>query len=239
MFLTRCAPTIENRDVLKEYYKKGQAAMICANHNSWMDIPFLGYTAGWRNYKLVSKAELGKVPILGKAIKVGGHVMVDRSSRRSQLQTLKDGMKWLKVSPPTTNHLVCVKTSVWLLIFAVENRMVFISARIQRGLGQRAAVSESSRTVPSRWLTRRVPRSFLCPLWGAQRQCHTTGCSLCVHLIFARWLSTNQSLRMTRQRRNSPKRFEIPSLKDCPMTKSLSYYHHSFLHSLSMLHRVR
>ncbi len=46
---------------------------------------------------MISKAELGKVPILGRSIKVGGHVMVDRTNRRSQLMTLKAGMQWLKV----------------------------------------------------------------------------------------------------------------------------------------------
>ena len=72
--------------------------MFVANHNSWMDIPFVGIAVGWRNYKLISKAELGRVPILGKAISIGGHVMVDRSSRKSQIMTLKSGMQWLKVS---------------------------------------------------------------------------------------------------------------------------------------------
>lgn len=62
-----------------------------------MDIPFLGATVGWRNYKLVSKKELGKVPILGKAIRVGGHIMVDRLDRRSQVETLKKGIQYLKV----------------------------------------------------------------------------------------------------------------------------------------------
>ena len=73
--------------------------MFVANHNSWMDIPFVGYTIGWRNYKLISKKELEKVPILGLAIRLGGHIMVDRSNRRSQLNTLKSGMQMLKVSP--------------------------------------------------------------------------------------------------------------------------------------------
>ena len=71
--------------------------MFVANHNSWLDIPFVGHTIGWRNYKLVSKAELGKVPILGRAIKTGGHIMVDRTDRRSQLMTLKGGIQMLKV----------------------------------------------------------------------------------------------------------------------------------------------
>jgi 1-acyl-sn-glycerol-3-phosphate acyltransferase len=86
--------------------------MFVANHNSWMDIPFMGITVGWRNYKLISKAELGKVPILGKAIALGGHVMVDRSDRKSQLKTLKLGMQWLKVSESeyNSNITVCYST---------------------------------------------------------------------------------------------------------------------------------
>ena len=71
-------------------------AMYVANHSSWMDIPFLGYTIGLRNYKIIAKKELSKVPILGKAIKVAGNVMVDRTNRRSQLATLKCGIQYLK-----------------------------------------------------------------------------------------------------------------------------------------------
>lgn len=93
---TRSYPVIENKDILDKFFKEGRAAMFVANHNSWMDIPFVGVTVGWRNYKLISKAELGKVPILGKAILLGGHVMVDRSNRKSQIMTLKAGMQWLK-----------------------------------------------------------------------------------------------------------------------------------------------
>lgn len=95
--LTRMWPKITNRDILQRYYSQNRPAMIVANHNSWMDIPFLGVTIGWRNYKLVSKKELGRVPILGKSIKVGGHIMVDRADRKSQLRTLKAGINLLKV----------------------------------------------------------------------------------------------------------------------------------------------
>jgi 1-acyl-sn-glycerol-3-phosphate acyltransferase len=75
---------------------RGRPAMFVANHNSWMDIPFIGYTIGWRNYKLISKAELSRVPILGKAIRVGGHILVSRDDPRSQIKTLKQGMQSLK-----------------------------------------------------------------------------------------------------------------------------------------------
>lgn len=93
---TGCYPEVQNPEILEKFFKEGRAAMFVANHNSWMDIPFVGTTVGWRNYKLISKTELLKVPILGKAIEVGGHVIVDRASRRSQMRTLKSGMKWLK-----------------------------------------------------------------------------------------------------------------------------------------------
>lgn len=71
--------------------------MFVANHCSWDDIPFLGATIGWRNYKIVAKKELEKVPILGTAIRVAGNIEVDRSDRRSQLATLKKGIQYLKV----------------------------------------------------------------------------------------------------------------------------------------------
>lgn len=95
--LTRNFPRMENRDVLLDFYKQNKAAMFVGNHNSWMDIPFIGATIGWRNYKFVAKKELEKVPILGKAIMCAKNVCVDRSDRRSQIQTLKAGMNWLKV----------------------------------------------------------------------------------------------------------------------------------------------
>jgi 1-acyl-sn-glycerol-3-phosphate acyltransferase len=72
--------------------------MFVGNHNSWQDIPFMCMTIGWRiNHKIIAKAELTKVPILGKAIVQGGHVTVDRENRRGQIATLKTGMNWLKV----------------------------------------------------------------------------------------------------------------------------------------------
>uniref|UniRef100_A0A7S1XZP6 1-acyl-sn-glycerol-3-phosphate acyltransferase n=2 Tax=Grammatophora oceanica TaxID=210454 RepID=A0A7S1XZP6_9STRA len=96
MFLTRAHPRMEGKEKLLEFYKQNRAAMFVSNHNSWHDIPIVGHTIGWRNYKIVAKKELGKVPILGKAIKIGGHIMVDRTNRRSQFRTLKAGIDFLK-----------------------------------------------------------------------------------------------------------------------------------------------
>lgn len=98
MILTFQNPTYVNYDILKKIYKedKNKAYMFVSNHCSWQDIPYVGATIGWRNYKFIAKKELLKVPILGNAMTAGGHVLVDRSSRRSQLLTLKSGIDWLK-----------------------------------------------------------------------------------------------------------------------------------------------
>ncbi|KAL7520030.1 hypothetical protein ACHAWX_004781 [Stephanocyclus meneghinianus] len=95
MAFTGCFPKIENGEIIRNFHKSGRKAMFVSNHNSWMDIPFIGHTIGWHNYKFVAKKELEKVPILGKAIMVSKNVCVDRSDRKSQLMTLKQGMKWL------------------------------------------------------------------------------------------------------------------------------------------------
>ena len=70
--------------------------MFVANHCSWMDIPFVGVNVGWRNYKIIAKEELLKVPILSKSLTTAGHVMLDRSSRRSQFNAYKKGVQYLK-----------------------------------------------------------------------------------------------------------------------------------------------
>lgn len=98
MRLTQCYPVIRNRQIVTDFFKNGKEknAMFVANHCSWMDIPFMGATMGWRNYKIISKKELSVVPILGTAIRTGGHIMVTRDDRRSQVRTLKQGIGYLK-----------------------------------------------------------------------------------------------------------------------------------------------
>ena len=75
---------------------RNRPAMFVANHNSFMDIPYLGGTIGWRNYKFVAKKELEKVPILGSAIKIANNLMVDRKDKKSGLKTLRTGIDMMK-----------------------------------------------------------------------------------------------------------------------------------------------
>jgi len=99
--LTGCYPRISNLEKLDEIHKTSTAAMFVANHCSWMDIPYVGAAigyghVGWRNYKFVSKKELEKVPILGGGLIMGQHVVIDRTNRRSQINTLKSGIATLR-----------------------------------------------------------------------------------------------------------------------------------------------
>jgi 1-acyl-sn-glycerol-3-phosphate acyltransferase len=77
--------------------KSPRACMFVANHCSWLDVLFLACSViGMNNYKMVSKTELLKVPILSKSLKVSDHVILDRKDRKSQLQAYKKGIHYLK-----------------------------------------------------------------------------------------------------------------------------------------------
>mmetsp|Transcript_10673 Transcript_10673/g.10776 ORF Transcript_10673/g.10776 Transcript_10673/m.10776 type:complete len:189 (-) Transcript_10673:428-994(-) len=78
------------------YIRSNTTVMFVANHNSWLDIPLMGATIGWRNYKFVAKHELRKIPIMGDAISLGENILVHRTDRKSQIKALKGGIQWLK-----------------------------------------------------------------------------------------------------------------------------------------------
>lgn len=92
---------IENLEALRVVDENGKKkglkpAMYVANHSSWMDIPYLARVLKFQNYKFIAKAELKKVPILGRALMVAGHVLLDRTNRKSQMIAFKSGVQWLQ-----------------------------------------------------------------------------------------------------------------------------------------------
>mmetsp|Transcript_17717 Transcript_17717/g.24996 ORF Transcript_17717/g.24996 Transcript_17717/m.24996 type:complete len:394 (-) Transcript_17717:124-1305(-) len=104
MSTTWCNPKVEGRENLQEIvkfnrWKRGKdrkSVMFVANHNSWMDIPYTSKVIGWTNYKIVAKQELLKVPILSRCLTASKHVILDRTNRRSQMETFKKGVSWLQ-----------------------------------------------------------------------------------------------------------------------------------------------
>ena len=70
-----------------ENIKPGVSYVICANHQSHYDIYVL---YGWMgvDFKWVMKKELEKVPVLGPACKVLGHIFIDRSNSKGAIETI-------------------------------------------------------------------------------------------------------------------------------------------------------
>lgn len=94
--LTNCYPVVTGKENLKAIYKAKTPVMFVANHSSWMDIYFTAMALRGRNFKMIAKKDLLKVPFLGKSLKVAKHITLDRDNRKSQFQTYKQGVKYLK-----------------------------------------------------------------------------------------------------------------------------------------------
>jgi len=73
----------------------GRAAVYCANHQSNVDPPIL-YEALHPRLHILYKAELNRVPLLGRAFGHGGFVAVDRSNRERAMQSIETGAASLR-----------------------------------------------------------------------------------------------------------------------------------------------
>ncbi len=72
----------------KEHVDPKQSYVFVANHQSALDV-FAVY--GWlpNNFKWMMKKELRKIPFVGTACAVAGHIFVDRSNPRAALQSVE------------------------------------------------------------------------------------------------------------------------------------------------------
>ena len=72
----------------REHVNPKQSYVFLANHQSFLDV-FAVY--GWlpNNFKWLMKKEIRKVPFVGTACKVAGHIFVDRSNPRAALQSME------------------------------------------------------------------------------------------------------------------------------------------------------
>lgn len=95
--MTDCYPTFSGHvDLLKQ---EGQGCLFVANHASYMDIPILA-TILEPVFKFIAKKELLDTPCVGQQLDGGNHILIDRTNRRSQLKTFKEGITWLKKGVP-------------------------------------------------------------------------------------------------------------------------------------------
>lgn len=72
----------------REHVNPKQSYVFVANHQSFLDV-FAVY--GWlpNNFKWLMKKELRKIPFVGTACAVAGHIFVDRSNPRAAMESLK------------------------------------------------------------------------------------------------------------------------------------------------------
>lgn len=79
----------------------GTPALLTPNHCSFLDIFTLSGFLG-RPLKYVSKIEILRIPLIGWAMQMAGHIALRRSDRKSQLATFRDSVRCLE----NGNHLV-------------------------------------------------------------------------------------------------------------------------------------
>jgi 1-acyl-sn-glycerol-3-phosphate acyltransferase len=118
----------------------GQAVVFCANHQSNIDPPIL-FNALHPRLHVLFKAELKKLPLLGKAFQVGGFVPIDRASRDQSMlaieqvaQSLRDGNSFLTFPEGTrsrTGALLPFKRGPFLM--ALKAQVPVVPVAVQGG----------------------------------------------------------------------------------------------------------
>jgi 1-acyl-sn-glycerol-3-phosphate acyltransferase len=117
-----------------------RAVVFCANHQSNIDPPILFSTLHPRLHVLF-KAEMKKLPLLGKAFQVGGFVPIDRASRERSMasieqavQSLRDGNSFLTFPEGTrsrTGELLPFKRGPFLM--ALKAQVPVVPVAVQGG----------------------------------------------------------------------------------------------------------
>ncbi|MEO8874497.1 MAG: lysophospholipid acyltransferase family protein, partial [Polyangiaceae bacterium] len=65
----------------REHLAPGKTYLVMSNHQSLYDVPVLFHVIG-KNIRMITKRELFKVPIFGKAMEEAGFISIDRENRQ-------------------------------------------------------------------------------------------------------------------------------------------------------------
>jgi 1-acyl-sn-glycerol-3-phosphate acyltransferase len=85
---------IRTRVAGRDHVPAGRAAVFCANHQSNIDPPIL-FNALHPRLHVLFKAELKKLPLLGKVFVAGGFVPIDRKSREQSMAAIEQAAQSL------------------------------------------------------------------------------------------------------------------------------------------------
>lgn len=144
----------------RENVPSGRAVVFCANHQSNVDPPVL-FQALHRRLHILYKAELRKLPVLGRVLEVGGFVAVERENRDAAFasieraaESIRQGNSFL-IFPEGTRS----KTDVLLpfkkggLVMALRAQAPIVPVAI---MGGRAAMQKGSAFVRPVHVTVRI-----------------------------------------------------------------------------------
>jgi 1-acyl-sn-glycerol-3-phosphate acyltransferase len=87
-----CANVVHNAQIAldvrgREHLAGGRTFVVMSNHQSLYDIPVIFHVIG-SNIRMITKKELFRVPIFGKALAAGGFIEIDRGDRARAIQSL-------------------------------------------------------------------------------------------------------------------------------------------------------
>ena len=92
---------IRYRVIGREHIPPGRAVVFCSNHQSNVDPPVL-FQALHPRLHVLYKAEMRKIPVLGKVMETGGFIPVERENREAAFrsiarasQSIRDGNSFL------------------------------------------------------------------------------------------------------------------------------------------------
>jgi len=139
---------------------RNQAVVFCANHQSNVDPPVL-FNALHRRLHILFKAELKRLPLLGRAFQVGGFVPIERASRDQSMaaieqvaESLRAGNSFLTFPEGTrskTGALLPFKRGPFLM--AIKAQVPVVPVAVQGGT---ASMRKGSRVILPTTVTVRI-----------------------------------------------------------------------------------
>lgn len=78
-----------------EHIPRDRPVVFVSNHQSWFDILALAASIPV-SFRFVSKKELAKVPLLGRAMRAAGHIFIDRQNRQRAFDAYQDAVRVIR-----------------------------------------------------------------------------------------------------------------------------------------------